>query len=114
VCTGGQGHLTLGKPVPDKYRMGITSWGKFHSTQSQLGVRDMSAKLEQAISNKQVLVRKIVTGEVVVYFSSPDIKSICLSHSGVVDVFSKRGVTAEAIRSSNLKELVERRLVDII
>lgn len=74
----------------------------------------MSAKLEHAIAKKQVLVRKVVAGEVIVYFHSPDVKNICLSHSGVVDLFSKRGVTAEAVRSSNLKELIERRLIDIV
>lgn len=74
----------------------------------------MSAKLEQALAAKQVLVRKKTTGEVKVVFESKDIKDVILSHRGIVDLLSKRGVTTEAIRNSNLRELIQNQFVDVI
>lgn len=74
----------------------------------------MSAKLEQALAQKQVLVRKKTTGEVKITFEHKDIKDVVLSHRGIVDLLSKRGVTAEAIRNSNLKELIQNRFVEVI
>ena len=74
----------------------------------------MSAKLEKALAMKQVLIRKTVSGEVVLHFFSKEIKDIILSHSGIIDLLSRRGVTTEAIRNSNLKDLIQSRYVDII
>jgi hypothetical protein len=74
----------------------------------------MSAKLEKALAMKQVLVRKNVTGEVKVTFESKDVKDVVLSHRGIVDLLSKRGVTVEAIRNSNLKELIQKRFVEVL
>lgn len=74
----------------------------------------MSAKLEQAYAKKQVLVRKAVSGEVVVHFDDPDIKDIILSHNGVTDLLSKRGVTVKALRSSNLEDLIGKKYVEVV
>jgi hypothetical protein len=74
----------------------------------------MSAKLEKALAMKQVLVRKNTTGEVKVTFESKDVKDVVLSHRGIVDLLSKRGVTVEAIRNSNLKELIQKRFVEVL
>lgn len=74
----------------------------------------MSAKLEKALARKQVLVRKMVSGEVVIHFQSNDVKDIILSHNGVVDLLSKRGVTTDVVRNSNLKELIQKRHVDVV
>lgn len=74
----------------------------------------MSAKLERALERKKVLVRKRAAGECVVHFKSKDIKDVVLSHMGVLDLMSKRGVTAEAVRNSNLKELLQRKIVEIV
>jgi len=74
----------------------------------------MSAKLEKALAVKQVLVRKNVTGEIKITFESKDVKDIILSHTGIVDLLSKRGVTAEAIRNSNIKELIQKRFIEIL
>jgi xylose isomerase len=74
----------------------------------------MSAKLEKALAMKQVLVRKNTTGEVKVTFESKDVKDVVLSHRGIVDLLSKRGVTVEAIRNSNLKELIQKRYVEVL
>ena len=74
----------------------------------------MSAKLEKALAAKQVLVRKLVSGEVVVHFTSPDIKDIILSHNGAIDILSKRGVTSDAVRSSNLVELIAKKYVEVL
>lgn len=74
----------------------------------------MSAKLEKALARKQVLVRKLVSGEVVIHFQSSDIKDIILSHNGVIDLLSKRSVTTDAVRDSNLKELIQKRYVDVV
>lgn len=74
----------------------------------------MSAKLEKSLAAKQVLVRKSITGEVKITFESKDVKDIVLSHRGIVDLLSKRGVTAEAIRNSNLKDLIQKRYVEIL
>jgi hypothetical protein len=74
----------------------------------------MSAKLENALAKKQVLLRKIVSGEVVIHFADKNVKDIVLSHNGVMDLLSKRGVTIEAVRDSNLKDLIQRRMVEVL
>lgn len=74
----------------------------------------MSAKLEKAIANKKVLVRKLASGEILIHFGDPRVKDVVLSGRGVMDLMSKRGVTADVIRKSNLLELVATRKVDII
>jgi len=66
----------------------------------------MSAKLESALACKKVLIRKKVSGEVVIHFFDKGVKDITLSHNGIVDILSRRGVTVEAIRNSNLKDLL--------
>ena len=74
----------------------------------------MSAKLEKALARKQVLVRKLVSGEVVIHFGSDDVKDIVLSHNGVIDLLSKRGVTTDVVRNSNLRDLIQKRHVDVV
>jgi hypothetical protein len=74
----------------------------------------MSAKLEKAIAMKQVLVKKVVSGEVRIHFSDKNLKPITLSHNGVMDLLSRRGVTVEAIRGSNLKELITNGYVQVV
>lgn len=74
----------------------------------------MSAKLEKALSMKQVLVRKNTTGEVKITFESKDVKDVVLGHRGIVDLLSKRGVTTEAIRNSNLKDLIQKRYIEVL
>ena len=74
----------------------------------------MSVKLEQAIAKRQVLVRKLVSGEAVIHFHDKNIKDIILSHGTVMDILARRGVTVDAIRKSNLKELIESRVVDVL
>jgi hypothetical protein len=74
----------------------------------------MSAKLEQALASKQLFVRKVVSGEVSIQFKDPALKPIVISHNGVLDLFSKRGVTSDAIRESNLKDLVNAQYVEVV
>lgn len=74
----------------------------------------MSAKLERALANKQVLVRKKTSGEIVVHFKNKDIKDVILTSRSTLDLLSRRGVTAEAIRNSNLKLLIQRGLVEVL
>lgn len=74
----------------------------------------MSAKLEQALANRQVLIRKVVSGEVVIHFNDKNVKDVVISHNGVLDLASRRGVTVEAIRTSNLKELIQQRVIEIL
>lgn len=74
----------------------------------------MSAKLEKALITKKVLIRKIVSGEVVIHFKDKNVKDVVLSHSGVMDLLSRRGVTAEAVRNSNLKHLIAKRYIDVL
>ena len=76
----------------------------------------MSAKLEQALAGKKVLIRKsgTVSGEVVIEFNNKDIKNVILSNKTVLDLLAKRGVTTEAIRRSNLKQLIKRKLVSVV
>lgn len=65
-----------------------------------------SIKLEQALASKKVLVQKLVSGEVTIQFKSNEIKNVVLTHNGIVDLLAKRGVTADAIRESNLRRLI--------
>lgn len=74
----------------------------------------MSAKLEQALATKQVFVQKLVSGEVTIHFKDKTVKDITISHRGVIDILSKRGVTAAAIKKSNLKELLRRKIVKVL
>lgn len=74
----------------------------------------MSAKLEKALAQKQVLIRKVISGEVVIRFSNQEIKDIVLSHNGIMDLLSKRGITTELIRNSNLKELLQNKFVEVL
>lgn len=76
----------------------------------------MSAKLEKALAAKKVLVRKrgTISGEVTIIFRNKEIKNVLLSHKGIVDLLSKRGVTTEAIRNSNLKELIKKSKLEVI
>lgn len=59
-------------------------------------------------------MRKKATGEVVIHFQHKDIKDVVLSHRGIVDILSKRGVTTEAIRNSNLRDLIKKRFVEVL
>lgn len=74
----------------------------------------MSIKLEQALASKKVLVQKLVSGEVIIQFKDSKIKNVVLSYNGIVDLLSKRGVTVDAIRESNLKKLILDKHVKII
>jgi len=76
----------------------------------------MSAKLEKALANKRVLIRRAgtVAGEVTINFNNNTIKPVVLSHSGVIDLLSRRGVTSEAVRNSNLNSLIGDMMVDVL
>lgn len=74
----------------------------------------MSIKLEQALASKKVLVQKLVSGEVTIQFKSNDIKNVVLTHNGIIDLLAKRGVTADAVKESNLKSLISSEYVKIL
>lgn len=74
----------------------------------------MSQKLEKALAMRQVLVKKKVSGEVVIHFNDNKIKDVVLNHGGVTDILARRGVTLEAIRKSNLKQLINSKAVEVI
>lgn len=74
----------------------------------------MSIKLEQALATKKVLVQKKVSGEVTIHFDDNNVKDIVLSHSGIVDILAKRGVTPDAVRKSNIKELHLKNIIRIL
>ena len=78
------------------------------------GETDMSIKLEQALASKKVLVQKLTSGEVTIQFKNSEIKNVVLAHNGIVDLLAKRGVTADSIRESNLKNLILSGYVKII
>lgn len=74
----------------------------------------MSMKLEQALATKKVLVKKIVSGEVTIHFKDSNVKDIVISHDGIIDLLSKRGVNSEAIRNSNVRDLISRNIIKIL
>ena len=74
----------------------------------------MSIKLEQAFANKQVLVKKVISGEVTVHFNDKNVKDITISHNGTIDLLSKRGVTVDHLRNSNLLTLVQERFIVVV
>lgn len=76
----------------------------------------MSAKLEQALANKKVFIKKgsTTSGEVVINFHNKNIKNVVISHNGVINLLSKRGVSVEAIRKSNLRQLILERKLTLI
>lgn len=74
----------------------------------------MSAKLEQALAFKQVFIKKLVSGEVTIHFKDKGIKDITISHGGVIDILSKRGVTADAVRKSNVKDLLRKKVIEVL
>lgn len=74
----------------------------------------MSAKLEKALAMKQVLVKKVASGEVKIHFRDKNLKPITLSHSGIMDLLSRRGITVDAIRQSNLKDLITQGFIQVV
>lgn len=73
----------------------------------------MSAKFEKALAEKRVLIKKTISGEVKINFAGEQ-KSINVSHNGVIDLLSKRGVTVESLRKSNLKDLVNKQYIRVL
>jgi hypothetical protein len=85
-----------------------------YNTGQRFGDITMSVKLEKALAKKQVLIRKIVSGEVVIHFFDKNIKDLVISHNGVMDLMSKRSITADSIRESNLKDLIREKIVEVL
>lgn len=74
----------------------------------------MSQKLEKALAMRQVHVKKKVSGEVIIHFNDNKIKDVILNHNGVTDLLTRRGVTLEAVRKSNLKNLINSKAIELI
>lgn len=73
-----------------------------------------SIKLEEALASKKVFIKKLVSGEVTIHFKDPKVKDVVVSHSGTMDLLAKRSVTVDAIRNSNLQELIANSVIQII
>lgn len=87
----------------------------------------MSATLNAALAAGDLKVRKLASGEAIIVFNNPVVKSgpdgerftvkigaIRLSHGYDMDLFSRKDVDKEAVRQSNLRTLVESGILEVV
>ena len=86
-----------------------------HSSLLEAGLR-AGLRLGYGCSNGKCgeCLAKVVSGEVVIRFQDRDLKDVIISHSGVMDLASRRGVTVDSIRNSNLRDLVQKRIIEVL
>ena len=87
----------------------------------------MTAALNKALVAGSLKVKKVASGEAIVVFRNPvtktekdgskstiSIKPVVISSNKVVDLFSRKDVDAEAIRQSNLTNLLKLGALEIV
>lgn len=87
----------------------------------------MSVALSRALSVGQLKVRKVASGEAIVVFRNPvlktdadgnkfsvTIKPVRISGKNAVDMFSRKDVDKEAVKQSNLTKLVQMGVLEVV
>lgn len=75
----------------------------------------MKKSIMKGLIEKNLKVRKAprVQGAVKIHFPNPKITDITLTNFAPVDIFSRIGITEDDIKSSNLEDLVNQRILAI-
>lgn len=87
----------------------------------------MSVALSRALSSGNVSVRKTASGEAIIVFRNPVLKTdddgnrftvtispVRISHGKKIDLFSRKDVDASAIKQSNLTGLVQQGVLEVV
>jgi hypothetical protein len=87
----------------------------------------MSATLDRALAAGDLKVRKLASGEAIVVFNNPVVKTgpdgekftvkigaVRISHSHDLDLFSRKDVDREAVKQSNIRTLVESGILEVV
>lgn len=72
----------------------------------------MSAKLAKALAKGRVKIRKRIAGEVGIHFQDGRVHAV--NHSGVEDLTSRTDIKVDDLKKSNLKDLINKKLIDIV
>lgn len=75
----------------------------------------MSAKLQLAFNANKVTVKKLVSGEVILKFHSMhQLPDLLISGDREINLLSRKGVTVDVLKKSNLKELVSSNYLELV
>jgi len=75
----------------------------------------MTVALTQAFQRKEVIVKKFVTGEVIIKFP-PELKieNILINNNNDVVLTNRKNVDIKALKKSNLKRLLEINMLGLV
>ena len=87
----------------------------------------MSRALSRALSAGSVSVRKVASGEAIVVFRNPVLKTddegnrytvqinpVRISHGNTINLFNRKEVDAAAVQQSNLKGLIQQGVLEVV
>ena len=74
-----------------------------------------SARLMKGIAKKDLKIRKLISGEVMVKFRNDKIKPIMIGHTLPIDIFNAREfATIDDVQHSNLVDLEAHGFIEIL
>jgi hypothetical protein len=76
----------------------------------------MNQKLIKGLLAKKLMVKKsaMVQGSVCIHFPDPSIQDIILKDQSPVDVFQRINISVDAIKQSNLSDLVTAGIISVL
>ena len=75
----------------------------------------MSAKLSIAYNANRIVVKKLVAGEVMIKFHSMyHVPDLILSNDREIDLLARKGITIDAIKKSNLTNLLSSGYLELV
>lgn len=87
----------------------------------------MSATLNRALAAGNLKVRKVASGEAIVVFRNPvmktdadgnkftvDVKPVRIAHRASLDLFSRKDVDKYAVKQSNLTKLIQSGIIEVL
>jgi hypothetical protein len=87
----------------------------------------MSVALSRALSSGSVSVRKVASGEAIIVFRNPvqktdgdgvrysvQISPVRISHGNAINLFQRKEVDEAAIKQSNLTNLVQQGVLEVV
>jgi len=87
----------------------------------------MSVALSRSLASGNVSIRKVASGEAIIVFRNPvqktdddgnrysvTISPVRISHGKVINLFQRREVDAAAIKQSNLTNLIQQGVLEVV
>lgn len=87
----------------------------------------MSAALNKSLASGKLSVRKQSSGEAIIVFQNPVVKTdaegrrytvtvnpVRIAHANAVDLFARKDVDGDAVRQSNLAELLKAGVLSVL